>query len=97
MLKNDTLKNGTSRIDLYGSAPPPGHSQQANRLNYRSSRPGKLEYRYRCRFIIYVLFQTAFNCLKMIFENMLFAFRTCNGLNINNGMKKKHKKLTKFL
>ena len=24
MLKNDTLKNGTSRIGLYGSAPPPG-------------------------------------------------------------------------
>ena len=24
MLKNDTLINGTSRIDLYGSAPPPG-------------------------------------------------------------------------
>ena len=23
MLKNDTLKNGTSRIGLYGSAPPP--------------------------------------------------------------------------
>ena len=90
MLKNDTLKNGTSRIGLYGSAPP-GHSQQANRLNYRSSRPGKLEYRYRCRFIIYVLFQTAFNCLTMIFENMLFAFGTCNGLNINNGMKKKTK------
>ena len=22
MLKHDTLKNGTSRIDLYGSAPP---------------------------------------------------------------------------
>ena len=22
---------------------------------------------------------------------MLFAFRTCNGLNINNGMKKKQK------
>ena len=22
MLKNDTLKNGTSRIGLYGSAPP---------------------------------------------------------------------------
>ena len=62
------------------------------RFNYRSSMPGKLEYRYRCRFIIYVLFQTAFNCLKMIFENMLFAFRTCNGLNINNGMKKKTQK-----
>ena len=24
MLKNDTLKNDTSRIGLYGSAPPPG-------------------------------------------------------------------------
>ena len=24
MLKNDTLKNGTSRIGLYGSASPPG-------------------------------------------------------------------------
>ena len=24
MLKNDTLKNGTSRIDLYGSAPGGG-------------------------------------------------------------------------
>ena len=24
MLKNDTLKNGTSRIGLYGSAPPGG-------------------------------------------------------------------------
>ena len=24
MLKNDTLKNGTSLISLYGSAPPPG-------------------------------------------------------------------------
>ena len=23
MLKNDTLKSGTSRIGLYGSAPPP--------------------------------------------------------------------------
>ena len=23
MLKNDILKNGTSRIGLYGSAPPP--------------------------------------------------------------------------
>ena len=24
MLKNDTLKNGTSRVGLYGSPPPPG-------------------------------------------------------------------------
>ena len=24
MLKNDTLKNGTSHIGLYGNAPPPG-------------------------------------------------------------------------
>ena len=24
MLENDTLKNGTSRIGLYGSSPPPG-------------------------------------------------------------------------
>ena len=24
MLKNDTLKNGTSRVGLYGSVPPPG-------------------------------------------------------------------------
>ena len=61
------------------------------------SRPGKLEYRYRCMFIIYVLFQTAFNCLKMIFENMQSAFRTCNGLNINNGMKKKTQKANEVL
>ena len=26
MLKNDTLKNGTSRIGLYGSAPPPAET-----------------------------------------------------------------------
>ena len=31
MLKNDTLKNGTSRIGLYGSAPPPGHTPPANK------------------------------------------------------------------
>ena len=33
MLKNDTLKNGTSRIGLYGSAPPPpgiNHSKMQN-------------------------------------------------------------------
>ena len=33
MLKNDTLKNGTSRIGLYGSAPPPSpevHNQFAS-------------------------------------------------------------------
>ena len=24
MLKNDTLKNGTSGVSLYGSPPPPG-------------------------------------------------------------------------
>ena len=33
MLKNDTLKNGTSRIGLYGSAPPP--SPEASTLNIR--------------------------------------------------------------
>ena len=32
MLKNDTLKNGTSRIGLYGSAPPP---PEASTLNIR--------------------------------------------------------------
>ena len=31
MLKNDTLKNGTSRIGLYGSAPPPGRSSNNER------------------------------------------------------------------
>ena len=30
MLKNDTLKNGTSRIGLYGSAPPPGGVRPSN-------------------------------------------------------------------
>ena len=29
MLKNDSLKNGMSRIGLYGSAPPPGSVRQA--------------------------------------------------------------------
>ena len=33
MLKNDTLKNGTSRVGLYGSAPPPGHVNDQKRLN----------------------------------------------------------------
>ena len=28
MLKNDTLKNGTSRIGLYGSLPPPPPGQK---------------------------------------------------------------------
>ena len=32
MLKNDTLKNGTSRIGLYGSAPP---RPEAPTLNIR--------------------------------------------------------------
>ena len=30
MLKNDTLKNGTSRIGLYGSAPPGLYSSERN-------------------------------------------------------------------
>ena len=33
MLKNDTLKNGTSRIGLYGSAPPPGEYQWVEEQN----------------------------------------------------------------
>ena len=33
MLENDTLKNGTSRIGLYGSAPPP--TPEASTLNIR--------------------------------------------------------------
>ena len=30
MLKNDTLRNGTSRIGLYGSAPPRGKRKIEN-------------------------------------------------------------------
>ena len=32
MLKSDTLKNDTSRIGLYGSAPPPGDSLSIDSL-----------------------------------------------------------------
>ena len=32
MLKNDTLKNGTSRIGVYGSAPPGFCVQQAQNV-----------------------------------------------------------------
>ena len=38
MLKNDTLKNGTSRIGLYGNAPPGGREFVISRVRYRRVR-----------------------------------------------------------
>ena len=46
MLKNDSLKNGTSRIGLYGSAPLPGarhasHIMKVSPFEQRESRQDK--------------------------------------------------------
>ena len=35
MLKNDTLKNGMSRIGLYGSAPPSGFGPISFKLEFK--------------------------------------------------------------
>ena len=40
MLKNDTLKNGTSRIGLYGSAPPPPGDENARFSSFHLFRSG---------------------------------------------------------
>ena len=39
MLKNDTLKNGTSRIGLYGSAPP-GMTTSPTQFDLKFSKDG---------------------------------------------------------
>ena len=42
MLKNDTLKNGMSRIGLYGSAPHPGYTISLYVLLFFKSLKGNL-------------------------------------------------------
>ena len=43
MLKNDTLKNGMSRIGLYGSAPPPSRVlfSLSRKKNVRTANAGR--------------------------------------------------------
>ena len=59
MLKNDTLKNGTSRIGLYGSAPPPsGRTLKVHNVNF-------------VRYIIYIMPLTEYSEVHRNLRNML--------------------------
>ena len=51
MLKNDTLKNGTSRIGLYGSAPPGGDNAVCTRMNTYLTERESLELLSNSKFI----------------------------------------------
>ena len=53
MLKNDTLKNGTSGIGLYGSAPHPGYTTSLEvLLFFKSLKSNLVSYPVRISLIV---------------------------------------------